>query len=174
MRWMALGWLALSGCVIPSGPTPDDDPIVSNGETQESCVIAASDGGDGGPGGILSIRTARDPFLAGTIAAEGGEAGPAGTPNLGPSAVAGAAGPAGRPAPPPRELPQRAPPRGWPAPLPGHRVRRRKAQPARGKFALGRQKPDRAPADGAADLRPPPHRALCRSFGLADARRPSA
>ena len=78
---------------------------------------------------------------------------------------------------PARELP-RASGRLWApgrAPArPGHRVGGGKTQPACGEFALGRQEPDRAPADRAPALGPPPGGAVFRSFGVAVAGRPPA
>jgi hypothetical protein len=79
-----------------------DDDVSDRQNTTQSpsaaepqCIVAATAGGDGGRGGLLSIHTASGVALDGTVRSGGGAAGEAGTASRGPLAHGGTAGDAG-------------------------------------------------------------------------------
>ncbi|MBW2454847.1 MAG: hypothetical protein JRI68_10065 [Deltaproteobacteria bacterium] len=99
-RWIALAALGLlsPACLIPgSGEESDDQRTTSSSgdATDPLCVVAATAGGDGGPGGLLAVTSTKGMALDGVVESSGGEAGEAGEASLGPVAPPGGSGAAG-------------------------------------------------------------------------------
>jgi hypothetical protein len=98
--WLVACFAASStACIIPGGGGggPDEEySDTTGGDPQPSaCIVAATPGGDGAPGGRLSIRSSRSPLIEGVLSASGGEPGKAGQHHLGPPAETSLAGDAG-------------------------------------------------------------------------------
>jgi hypothetical protein len=85
-------WTALCLCLfVPSCIIHDDDDGLHDPETtggrpgpSPECVVAASPGGAGGRGGVLSIRTTSAASILGVVSSNGGEPGVDGVAELGP------------------------------------------------------------------------------------------
>jgi hypothetical protein len=88
-KWLPL--LLCQGCFLwgdDEPPTPTEPPP----SLEPEVILAASAGGDGGPGGIVSIRVAQASSIDGVLSTDGGGRGEPGAALLGPDARPGVEG----------------------------------------------------------------------------------